>query len=116
MVSLLWESAAAHFFNLNALSSPIMIRIHFDLLWTIIADTLYHQFAKDLRGFDKCRAQTIFNRFVNIPGRIEYDGKGFTVKIRKRATTPILLGVKKLNREIQVPWLRNKPLRIIWTA
>lgn len=105
-----------HFFNLNALSSPIMIRIHFDLLWTIIADTLYHQFAKDLRGFDKCRAQTIFKQFVNMPGRIEYDGKGFTVKIRKRATTPILLGVQKLNRKIQVPWLGNKPLRIIWTA
>jgi len=105
-----------HFFNLNALSSPIMIRIHFDLLWTIIADTLYHQFAKDLRGFDKCRAQTIFKQFVNMPGRIEYDGKGFTVKIRKRATTPILLGVEKFNKEIQVPWLGNKPLRIVWTA
>jgi len=105
-----------YFFNLNALSSPIMIRIHFDLLWTIIADTLYHQFAKDLRGFDTCRAQTIFKQFVNMPGRIEYDGKIFTVKIRKRATTPILLGVEKFNREIQVPWLGNKPLRIIWTA
>jgi len=105
-----------HFFNMNALSSPIMIRIHFDLLWTIIADTIYHQFTKDLRGFDKCRAQTIFKQFVNMPGRIEYDGKGFTVKIRKRATTPILLGVEKLNREIHVPWLGNKPLRIIWTA
>jgi len=105
-----------HFFNMNALSSPIMIRIHFDLLWTIIADTIYHQFTKDLRGFDKCRAQTIFKQFVNMPGRIEYDGKGFTVKIRKRATTPILLGVEKFNREIQVPWLGNKPLRIVWTA
>jgi len=105
-----------NFFNMNALSSPIMIRIHFDLLWTVIADTLYHLFAKDLRRFEKCRAQTIFKQFVNMPGRIEYDGKGFTVKIRKRATTPILLGVEKLNREIKVPWLGNKPLRIIWTA
>ncbi|MCP4266227.1 MAG: transposase, partial [Candidatus Brocadiaceae bacterium] len=35
------------FFNLNALSSPIMIRIHFDILWTLIADTLYHRFAQD---------------------------------------------------------------------
>ncbi|MDO9464704.1 MAG: hypothetical protein Q7J67_05345 [bacterium] len=105
-----------HFFNINALSSPIMIRIHFDLLWTVIADTLYHLFAKDLRGFEKCRAQTIFKQFVNMPGRIEYDGKVFTVKIRKHAATPILLSVGKLNREIQVPWLGNKPLRIIWTA
>ncbi len=104
------------FFSMNSLSSPIMIRIHFDLLWTVIADTLYHLFAKDLKRFEKCRAKTIFKRFVNMPGRIEYDGKKFTVKIRKRATTPILLGVEKLNQEIKVPWLANKPLRIIWTA
>ena len=109
-------SELVSFFNMNALSSPIMIRIHFDLLWTAIADTLYHLFARDLRGFEKCRAQTIFKHFIDMPGRIEYDGKVFTVKIRKRAATPILLGVEKLNREILVPWLGNKPLRIIWTA
>ncbi len=44
------------FFNLNALSSPIMIRIHFDILWTLIADTLYHRFAHDLRRFDRSNA------------------------------------------------------------
>jgi len=109
-------SELVSFFNMNALSSPIMIRIHFDLLWTIIADTLYHLFARDLRGFEKCRAQTIFKHFIDMPGRIEYDGKRFTVKIRKRAATPILLSVEKLNREMQIPWLDNKPLRIIWTA
>jgi len=109
-------SELVQFFSLNSLSSPIMIRIHFDLLWTIIADTLYHLFAKDLKRFEKCTAKTIFKRFVNMPGRIEYDGKKFTVKIRKRATTPILLSVEKLNREIKVPWLANKPLQIIWTA
>jgi transposase len=109
-------SELVSFFNMNALSSPIMIRIHFDLLWTVIADTLYHLFARDLRGFENCRAQTIFKKFIDMPGRIEYDGKRFTVKIRKRAATPILLGVEKLNREMQIPWLGNKPLRIIWTA
>ena len=109
-------SELVSFFNMNALSSPIMIRIHFDLLWTVIADTLYHLFARDLRGFEKCRAQTIFKHFIDMPGRIEYDGKRFTVKIRKRAATPILLGVEKFNREMHIPWLGNKPLRIIWTA
>jgi len=29
-----------------------MIRIHFDILWTMIADTLYHRFAQDLRRFE----------------------------------------------------------------
>ncbi len=102
------------FFSLNSLSSPIMIRIHFDLLWTVIADTLYHLLAKDLRRFEKCRAEKIFKHFVDMPGQIEYDGKTFTVKIRKRATTPILLGIEKLNKEIIVPWLDYRPLRIVW--
>ena len=103
------------FFNLNALSSPIMIRIHFDLLWTMIADTLYHLFAQDLRRFEKCGAPKIFNQFVDMPGQVVFDGKSFTIKIRKRATTPILMGVEKLKNEMVIPWLDGMPLKIVWT-
>ena len=103
------------FFCLNALSSPIMIRIHFDLLWTVIADTLYHIFAKNLKWFENSKADKIFKKFIDMPGQIEYDGKTFTVKIRKRSTTPVLLSVEKLNEDIIVPWLYNKILKIEWT-
>ena len=108
-------SDLVHFFSINALSSPIMIRIHFDILWTVVADTLYHLLARDLRRFENCRAPKLFKRFIDMPGRVKYDGERFTVKIRKRATTPILLGVEKLNKEVRVPWLGNKPLKVIWT-
>ncbi len=108
-------SELVSFFNLNALSSPLMIRIHFDILWTFIADTLYHRFAKDLRRFEKSLAPTIFRKFVNMPGKIVYTGDKFYVKIRKRAHTPILMSADKLNRPIQVPWLNNKTIQIIWT-
>jgi len=104
------------FFNLNALSSPIMIRIHFDILWTVIADTLYHRFSQDLRRFEKNISPTIFKKFINMPGRVIYNGKKFQIKIRKRATTPILKGVKKLSTPFSVPWLNDKPVEIIWTA
>jgi hypothetical protein len=104
------------FFNLNALSSPLMIRIHFDILWTVIADTLYHRFAKDLPRFEHERAGSLFRHFVNMPGQIVYDGKEFVIKIRKRAHTPILLGVKHLQKNIKVPWLGNRSMRIEWTA
>jgi hypothetical protein len=104
------------FFNLNALSSPLMIRIHFDILWTIIADTLYRRFAQDLPRFEKERADTLFRRFINMPGQVVYNGNEFIIKIRKRAHTPILMGVKKLQQEIKVPWLNDLPLRIEWTA
>ncbi len=104
------------FFNLNALSSPIMIRIHFDIIWTLIADTLYHRFAKDLRRFENNLAQTISRKFIDIPGRVIYDGNNFTIKIRKRAHTPVLKEVKKLQKPFHVPWLSGKSVEIIWTA
>ena len=103
------------FFNMNALSSPLMIRIHFDILWTMIADTLYHIFAQDLRRFESNQAPTIFKKFINVPGKVVYDGDKFLIKIRKRAHTPILKGVTKLQKPIAVPWLNNKNLEIIWT-
>ena len=104
------------FFNLNALSSPIMIRIHFDILWTIIADTLYHRFAQDLRRFEANLAPTIFRKFIDMPGRVVYDGNKFEVRIRKRAHTPVLREVEKLQTPFQVPWLSGKTVEIIWTA
>ena len=104
------------FFNLNALSSPLMVRIHFDILWTVIADTLYHRFSQDLPRFENERANSLFRHFVNMPGQVVFDGKEFVIKIRKRAHTPILLGVKKLHQNIKVPWLDNRYLRIEWTA
>jgi len=104
------------FFNMNALSSPLMIRVHFDILWTIIADTLYHRLAEDLRRFENNTANTIFKKFINMPGRVIYDGEKFQVKIRKRSHTPILMGVKKLNSSFVVPLLDNKSIQIVWTA
>lgn len=104
------------FFNLNALSSPLMIRIQFDVLFTMIADTLYHRLAKDLRRFELARAPQLFRKFIDMPGRVCYDGENFKIKIRKRAHAPILLGVEKLNKPIHVPWLQNKTVEIIWTA
>lgn len=104
------------FFNLNALSSPLMIRIHFDIFWTIVADTLYHRFAQDLPRFEECQAPTLFNKFINYSGTLEFDGKEFVVKIRKRAHAPLLMSVEKLVKPVQVPWLNNISLKIIWTA
>ena len=92
-----------------------MIRIHFDVLQTVIADTFYHIFAADLRWFEKHLALSIFKKFVNMPGKVIYDGEKFVIKIRKRAYTPILQGVEKLTEPVKVPWLDNKTIEIVWT-
>ncbi|MCK4666280.1 hypothetical protein KAU33_06010, partial [Candidatus Dependentiae bacterium] len=88
---------------------------HFDILWTIIADTLYHGFTRDLKRFEHCLAPTIFRKFINMPGKIIYDGNKFIIKIRKRSFTPILIDVEKLKKPFKVPWLKNKTIEIVWT-
>lgn len=104
------------FFNMNALSSPLMIRIHFDILWTMIADTVYHIFANDLRRFENNLAPTIFKKFINMPGKVSFDGENYQIKIRKRSHTPILKDLKKLQKPFVIPWLNNKIMEIIWTS
>ncbi len=109
-------SELVDFFNLNSLSSPLMVRIHFDILLSVAASFLYQRFAKELPRFENCLAPDIFRRFIDIPGSLRFDGNILEVHIRKRAHTPILLGIKKLAQPIQVPWLDNKPLKIVWKA
>jgi len=104
------------FFNINALSSPIMVRIHFDLLLSVAASFLYQLFAKDLPRFENHLAPDIFRRFVDIPGTVCFDGKCFEIHLRKRAHTPILLGVEKLQQPLEIPWLEGRPLKIVWRA
>ena len=50
-----------------------------------------------------------------MPGKVVYDGEKFVIKIRKRAYTPILMGVEKLTESFQVPWLDGKTVEIVWT-
>lgn len=78
----------------------------------MIADTLYHRFAQKLRHFENNIAPTILRNFINMPGKVIYDGDKFLVKIRKRAHTPILKGVEKLQTSFSVPWLDGKSMQI----
>ena len=59
---------AVKFFHLNALSSPILIKVHFDVLMTMMADTLYTMLAHHLRGFEECDAPTLYRHFIQRKG------------------------------------------------
>jgi hypothetical protein len=86
---------AVKFFHLNALSSPIEIKAHFDIALTMIADTLYTMLAKKLRGFEDCDASKLYRHFVNGTGIVEVQGKSVKIIYPKRTHNPILR---------QVPW------------
>lgn len=88
---------AVKFFNLNALSSPILTKIHFDVAMTMIADTLYTMLARKLRGFEDCDAPKLYRHFVRGKGTVSVKDKTVIVTYPRRAHNPILR---------QVPWGR----------
>lgn len=103
---------AVKFFHLNALSSPILIKVHFDVVMTMIADTLYSRLAQQLRGFEDCDAPKIHRHFVRGKGDIEVRGKNLTVHFAKRAHNPILRAVAWGNLPQDLPWLNGAKLTL----
>jgi hypothetical protein len=84
---------AVKFFHLNALSSPILIKIHFDVVMTMIADTLYSMLARHLRGFEHCNAPKLYRHFIRGKGIVAVGRDEVLVTYPRRAHNPILRGV-----------------------
>jgi hypothetical protein len=84
---------AVKFFNLNALSSPILIKVHFDVVMTMIADTIYSMFAAKMRGFEDCNAQQIYRHFIRGKGTIVVKDDSIRIVFPRRAHNPILRAV-----------------------
>jgi len=109
-------SELVDFFNLNALSSPFMIRIYFDVVLTVVADTLYRLLAKDLKRFEDCTPKTIFADFINCRCIGEVVGDEIIIKMKKKATTPIFKSNDVFQKSYAIPWFGNKRLRFDWIS
>jgi len=105
-------SEAVKFFNLNALSSPILVKVHFDVVMTMIADTLYNMLAQKLRGFQDCDAPKIFRHFVKGKANITMKNEKLTVTYPRRAHNPILRAVPWHRLPNSISWLDSVNLNL----
>ena len=105
---------AVKFFHLNSLSSPILVKVHFDVVLTMIADTLYYLLAQRLRGFEECNAPQIFRHFIRGKGQVTIAGDEISVRYPKRAHNPLLRAVPWDKLPERVSWLGNRKLRLEW--
>lgn len=108
-------SEAVKFFNLNALSSPILVKVHFDVIMTMIADTLYSMLAKKLRGFEDCDAPKIYRHFIKGRGKIISKTGKLDVIFPKRAHNPILRAVHWHRLPGALSWLNNADLNLVFS-
>jgi transposase len=105
-------SEAVKFFHLNALSSPLLIKVHFDVVMTMIADTLYSMLANRLRGFEQCDAFKIYRNFVKGKAKVKVKGGELTVTYPRRAHNPILRAVPWHRLPQSISWLDNINLNL----
>lgn len=103
---------AVKFFNLNALSSSILTKVHFDVAMTAVADTLYTMLAQKLRGFEHCDAPTLYRDFVRGKGNVAVRSGEITVTYPKRAHNPILRQVPWANLQQVLPGLDDAKLTL----
>jgi transposase len=103
---------AVKFFSLNALSSPILVKVHFDVVMTMIADSLYTMLAQKLRGFEECDAPKIFRSFVRGRGVVKVQGQSLSVTYPKRAHNPVLRSVPWHLLPSRLSWLEGIELNL----
>jgi transposase len=103
---------AVKFFHLNALSSPILTKIHFDIALTVVADTLYSMLAQKLRGFEECDAPKLYRNFIKGKGAISINNGKINVVYPKRAHNPILRSVPWHTLPNQLPGLDDVTLNL----
>ena len=103
---------AVKFFHLNALSSPILVKVHFDVVLTMIADTLYSMLARRLRGFEECDAPRLFRHFIRGKGTVAVKGNQITAAYPRRAHRPILRQVNWNRLPLTVPGLADSKLQL----
>jgi hypothetical protein len=105
-------SEAVTFFHLNSLSSPILVKVHFDVVMTMIADTLYSMLAQHLRGFELCDAPKLYRHFVRGKATVAMKDGRITVTYPRKAHNPILRSVPWHRLPQSLSWLDNTGLTL----
>jgi hypothetical protein len=96
---------AVKFIHFNALSLPILIKDHSDVIMTMITDTLYSRLASQMHGFEECDTPKIYRNFVKGGATVEVRDGNFNVKFAKRAHNPVLRSVNLSDLPQKMPWL-----------
>ncbi|MBI5554353.1 MAG: hypothetical protein HY920_00680 [Elusimicrobia bacterium] len=98
------------FFNLNALSSPVVVKVDFDIALTLISNTLYKILAEKTKWFKKAKLRTISRTFIDMKADILITDEQIKVKFAKKSYNPVLMDWVNSLPELNIPWWDNRKL------
>ena len=98
-------------FCADALSSAVNLNVDLDVVLCVLAQALTAAFRLRLPGnYDHATPDTLQRRFLDTPGEIISHGDSITVKINRRAYSPVLREAS-LPADTTVPWWDGRQLR-----
>ena len=97
-------------FHADALSSTVNLNVDLDIMLCVLAQALIGALRARLPGYTTVTPDVLQRRFLETPGQITTSGDTITIRLDRRAYTPVLRQAD-LPHDTQVPWWENRTLR-----
>ena len=97
-------------FCADALSSTVNLNVDLDIMLAVLAQALLAALRARLPGYASVTPDVIQRRFLETPGQINITGQTITVRLERRAYSPVLRRAS-LPAETPVPWWGGRTLR-----
>ena len=96
-------------FHADALSSAVNLNVDLDIMLCVLAQTLLAALGARLPGYAAATPDTLQRRFIDTPGEIITTDDAITIRLDRRAYSPVLR--KAALPPTKVPWWGNRTLR-----
>lgn len=97
-------------FHADALSSTVNLNVDLDIMLCVLAQALTAALRARLPGYANVTPDVLQRRFLDTPGTITTTGDTITVRLDRRAYSPVLR-TADLPNDTTVPWWGNRTLR-----
>jgi hypothetical protein len=97
-------------FSADALSSTVNLNVDLDIMLAVLAQALLAALRARLPGYHTAAPDTIQRRFLETPGQIITTSNAITIRLERRAYSPVLRKAS-LPQDTRIPWWGNRTLR-----
>ena len=101
-------------FHADALSSAVNLNVDLDIMLCVLAQALTAALRARLPGYASVTPDVLQRRFLETPGQITTSPDTITVRLDRRAYSPVLRQAD-LPHHTRVPWWGNRTLRFEFT-
>lgn len=102
------------FFSLNALSSPVIAKVDFDIAMTLIANTLYKTLSKKFKLFHNAKPKTIYRNVAEGSAKISISSDKIEVIFGKKAFNPLIMDWIRSLPKLRIPWMDDKLIEYLF--